>query len=97
MTGVLFQGYAFYALLTRSLICPIIWPPEPLLYAVVRILYELGYFVANAMLIAEFFRKNATRTEVVGYADPPGLRTSHRQYTRGKHPFPERRFGTISE
>ena len=57
MTGVFLQGYAFWALLTRSLVWPVMWPSRPLLYATVWILYMLGHRILNAMLTAEFLRK----------------------------------------
>ena len=57
MTGVFLQGYAFWALLTRSLVWPVMWPSRPFLYAAVWILYMLGHRILNAMLTAEFLRK----------------------------------------
>jgi sigma-B regulation protein RsbU (phosphoserine phosphatase) len=65
MTGLIFQGYAFYALLTRSLVWPIMWPSGPLLYAVAWIVYMLGYFMTNAMLTAEFFRKSQLESDEI--------------------------------
>jgi hypothetical protein len=57
MTGVFLQGYAFWALLTRSLVSPVMWPSRPFLYAAVWILYILGYRILNATLTSEFLRK----------------------------------------
>ena len=50
MTGILMQGYAFYALLSGSLVWPIIWPSKPALYAVTSLLWMSGYCVINFML-----------------------------------------------
>ena len=44
MPGLILHGYAFHALLTRSLVWPIIWPSGPRLYAVAWILFTLCYF-----------------------------------------------------
>ena len=55
--GVFLQGYAFWALLTRSLVWPVIWPSRPFVYATAWILYMLGHRILNAMLTSEFLRK----------------------------------------
>jgi len=65
LTGVFIQGYAFYALWSRSLIWPIIWPSAPLLYAIVWVLYMLGYVVVNGMLTSEFFRKTQLEADEI--------------------------------
>lgn len=57
VAGVLLQGYAFWALMSRSLIWPIMWPSKAPLYAVVWTLYMIGYLILNATLTSEFVRK----------------------------------------
>ena len=56
--GVFLQGYAFWALLTRSLVWPLIWPSRPFLYAAAWIMFFLGHRLINAMLTSEFLRKS---------------------------------------
>lgn len=40
--GILIQGYAIYAGITRSLVWPLMWPQGLLLYSSVLLLYLLG-------------------------------------------------------
>ena len=63
MTSVVLQGYAFYALWTRSLVWPMMRPTGPLLYAIVWMLYMLGYGLVNAMLTSEFLRKTQLESD----------------------------------
>lgn len=63
--GLVLQGYAFYALITHSLIWPLIWPSTPFLYATVWILFILGYYVTNGMLTSEFLRKTHLESEQI--------------------------------
>jgi len=63
--AVFFQGYAFYALLTRSLIWPWIWPREQVLYICVWLFYMLGYCVLNVTLTSEFVRKTQLESDVI--------------------------------
>jgi len=65
MLGLLLQGYAFYALWTRSLVWPMIWPRGPLLYAIIWLLYMAGYVVINVMLTSEFVRKTQLESDLV--------------------------------
>jgi len=65
MTGVFLQGYAFWALLTRSLIWPIIWPSRPLLYVVAWVIYMIGHRLVNTMLTAEFLRKTELESDQI--------------------------------
>lgn len=55
--GLGLQGYAIWALMSRSLVWPVIWPSKLLLFAIACVLYMLGYFILNAMLTSEFLRK----------------------------------------
>src|SRR5271167_1579280 len=55
--GILIQGYAVYALWSRSLVWPMIWPKGLVLYLIVWLLWVLGTGVQNVMLTSEFVRK----------------------------------------
>jgi len=60
--GILIQGYAIYAAITRSLVWPFSWPTNVfVLLASVSILYGVGGVFYNAVLASEFLRK--TRME----------------------------------
>jgi hypothetical protein len=61
--AILAQGYAIYALWTRSLVWPVMWPSGPILYFDVWLLYVLGYIVQSAMLSAEFVRKTELESD----------------------------------
>ena len=65
MTGIVLQGWAFWALLSRSLIWPVIWPRGPALYASAWVLYILGYFITNVMLTSEFVRKTQLESDLI--------------------------------
>lgn len=65
MTGVVIQGYAVYALWSRSLIWPIIWPTGLLFYAIVWTLYMTGYVGVNGMLTSEFLRKTQLESDEI--------------------------------
>ena len=56
-TGILIQGYAVFALWTRSLVWPLMWPKGLPLYVTVALLYGVGAALMNGMLTSEFFRK----------------------------------------
>jgi sigma-B regulation protein RsbU (phosphoserine phosphatase) len=63
--GYLMQGYAFYALLTRSLVWPLMWPKGISLYASVWLLYAIGWGLMNGMLTSEFFRKTQLEADQI--------------------------------
>ncbi len=63
--AVSLQGYALYALWSRSLIWPWIWPREQALYPCVWLLYMLGYCTLNVMLTSEFVRKTQLESDVI--------------------------------
>ena len=65
MTGILIQGYAFYALMSRSLIWPVIWPQGPLLFAAVSLIYLVGNCLMNGMLTSEFVRKTQLESDQI--------------------------------
>jgi phosphoserine phosphatase RsbU/P len=56
-TGILIQGYAVFALWTRSLVWPLMWPKGLPLYVTVALFYAAGAALMNGMLTSEFFRK----------------------------------------
>jgi serine phosphatase RsbU (regulator of sigma subunit) len=63
--AVSFQGYALWALWTRSLIWPLIWPTEQVLIPCVWLMYMLGYCTLNVMLTSEFVRKTQLESDVI--------------------------------
>jgi serine phosphatase RsbU (regulator of sigma subunit) len=63
--GLLIQGYAIYALCSRSLIWPLLWPKGPILYFSAMLLYALGNAVMNVMLTSEFVRKTQLESEQI--------------------------------
>lgn len=63
--GYLMQGYAFYALLTRSLVWPVMWPKGMPFYASVALLWTLGLGLQNWMLTSEFARKTQLEADQI--------------------------------
>jgi phosphoserine phosphatase RsbU/P len=63
--GILIQGYAFYALWTRSLVWPMMWPKGALLYLSVWLLYVVGAGLVNGMLTLEFVRKTQLEADQI--------------------------------
>jgi len=63
MMGLVLQGYAVWALWSRSLVWPLRWPSTPFLYLAVWVLYMLGYGILNAMLTSEFLRKTQLESD----------------------------------
>jgi Stage II sporulation protein E (SpoIIE) len=63
--GHVMQGYAVYALWSRSLVWPVIWPKGPILYLFVFLLYVLGGGIMNLMLSSEFVRKTQLESEQI--------------------------------
>lgn len=61
--GLLLQGYAFYALWSRSLVWPLIWPKGFPLYASVWLLYVAGGCLVTGMLTSEFVRKTQLESD----------------------------------
>jgi serine phosphatase RsbU (regulator of sigma subunit) len=59
--GILIQGYAIYAAISRSLVWPLMWPTGIPLFASIGILYGIGGLFYNGVLASEFLRK--TRME----------------------------------
>jgi len=63
--GILIQGYAIYALWSRSLIWPFMWPKGVFFYLSAWVLYVLGNSVMNAMLTSEFVRKTQLESDQI--------------------------------
>lgn len=63
--GILIQGYAVYAGITRSLIWPLMWPKGIAIYPTVSLLYLLGNCLMNGMLTSEFVRKTQLESDQV--------------------------------
>jgi hypothetical protein len=63
-TGILLQGFAIYAGLTRSLVWPLHWPAGVSLWVTVWLLYVVGSGVTNGMLTAEFTRKTQLESDL---------------------------------
>jgi len=61
--GLLLQGYAIYAGLTRSLVWPVIWPKGIVLFPMLLVIYQIGYWLQNAMLTSEFLRKTQLESD----------------------------------
>jgi serine phosphatase RsbU (regulator of sigma subunit) len=66
--GILIQGYAVFALWTRSLAWPLMWPRGLPLYVCVALLYVLGAALMNGMLTSEFFRKTQLEADQIAAA-----------------------------
>ena len=63
--GHLMQGYAFYALWTRSLVWPLMWPEGIPLYVSVLLLYVVGAGLKDGMLTSEFVRKTQLESDQI--------------------------------
>ena len=63
--GILLQGFAFYALWTRSLAWPFMWPKGAYLYLSVWLFYLVGYWLTNGMLTSEFVRKTQLEADQI--------------------------------
>src|SRR5688572_30761116 len=61
--GILMQGYAIFALWTRSLVWPVMWPEGFPLYAAIALLYLVGGGLMNWTLSAELVRKAQLEAE----------------------------------
>jgi sigma-B regulation protein RsbU (phosphoserine phosphatase) len=64
--GILIQGFAIYAAITRSLVWPVIWPTNGfVLLAIVGILYGIGGIFYNGVLSSEFLRKTRMEADAI--------------------------------
>lgn len=63
--GILMQGYGIFALWTRSLVWPIMWPHGIFLYGTIWLLYTIGAGLLNGMLTFEFVRKTQLEADQI--------------------------------
>lgn len=63
LAGLGMQGYAIWALFTRSLTWPFMWPTGLPLYLTIFAMYYLGYYVVKGMLTSEFLRKTQLESD----------------------------------
>src|SRR5271165_5138334 len=63
--GILLQGYAIYALWTRSLVWPLMWPQGIPLYVSVWLIYFAGERLMNGLLTSEFVRKTELEADQI--------------------------------
>jgi serine phosphatase RsbU (regulator of sigma subunit) len=63
--GYLLQGYAIWALLSRSLVWPLMWPKGILVYPIAFALYLIGTGLVNGMLSSEFVRKTELEADQI--------------------------------
>jgi serine phosphatase RsbU (regulator of sigma subunit) len=63
--GILLQGYAIYCLWSRSLVWPIMWPEESVVFLVAFLLYAFGGALMNGMLTSEFVRKTQLEADLI--------------------------------
>ena len=63
--GYLLQGYAIYCLWTRSLVWPLMWPNEILVFVIALVLYWIGGNLMNRMLTSELIRKSQLEADQV--------------------------------
>jgi serine phosphatase RsbU (regulator of sigma subunit) len=63
--GYLMQGYAIYALWSRSLIWPFMWPKGGFLFLSAFLLWVLGIALMNGMVTSEFVRKTQLEADQI--------------------------------
>ncbi len=63
--GYLLTGYAFWALWSRSLIWPLMWPKGAFLFLSAFLLYVVGNWLMNGMLTSEFVRKTQLEADQI--------------------------------
>src|SRR5215469_5236720 len=61
--AILVQGYAIYALITRSFIWPIIWPRPRIVYILGFVLFYSAYTVMNGLLASDLVRKTQLESD----------------------------------
>lgn len=61
--AILIQGYAIYALVTRSFVWPIMWPSTGIVFAVSIVVFYSAYTLMNGMLAAELVRKTQLESD----------------------------------
>ena len=61
--AILVQGYAIYALVTRSFVWPIMWPGPRYVFAVGIVLFYSAYTLMNGLLASELVRKTQLESD----------------------------------
>lgn len=61
--AILVQGYAIYALMTRSFVWPFLWPSVRTVFIVGIIVFYLAYTVMNGLLASELVRKTQLESD----------------------------------
>jgi len=61
--AILVQGYAIYALVTRSFAWPIMWPRRWIVFTVGIVLFYAAYTLMNGLLTSELLRKTQLESE----------------------------------
>jgi len=63
--AVLIQGYAIYALITRSFVWPLMWPRAPWVFAIGIFVFYTAYTVMNGLLASELVRKSKLEADQI--------------------------------
>src|SRR5919205_4185711 len=61
--AILVQGYAIYALVTRSFAWPIMWPSTRIVFTVGIVLFYSAYTLMNGLLASELVRKTQLESD----------------------------------
>src|SRR5690348_16552822 len=61
--AILVQGYAIYALVTRSFAWPIMWPSSRIVFTVGIVLFYSAYTLMNGLLASELARKTQLESD----------------------------------
>src|SRR5215467_9078492 len=61
--AILIQGYAIYALVTRSFAWPIMWPSTRIVFVVGIVLFYSAYTLMNGLLASELVRKTQLESD----------------------------------
>ena len=61
--AILVQGYAIYALVTRSFVWPIMWPSPRYVFTVGIVLFYSAYTLMNGLLASELVRKTQLESD----------------------------------
>ena len=63
--AILVQGYAIYALVTRSFVWPIMWPRPRVVFIVGIVLFYSAYTLMNGLLTSELVRKTQLESDQI--------------------------------
>jgi hypothetical protein len=62
--GLVIQGYAIWAALTRSLVLPVMWPEGIVLLNTIWLTWAFGGLLINGMLTSELVRKTQMESDL---------------------------------